>query len=679
MQKKKSSNPMKRYRQKNNHKKKYFEKTIIFSLACAPLLTIANPYTTMLPHPLFFVETPKLPTPRISLIGAYGNYGIGQVDLFTPFWRNDAGIFFFDLRATATAQSTQIYNGALGFRAITGNTHKAIIGAHLWEDRKHTQYGNFFNQGTLGLEYFGPIYSITSNIYVPYGERKQIAYETDITPFATGHTVGYFANADYEMALHGVDIEIGKQNLINRHLRVYGDYYHFGEGSDDLHMNGGRVRSEYIIENKWLHQMGSDVMLTAALQYDNIQHAAGFLGVRLNIGKDYEPTDALVGRLEEYIIRDNDVITPLSSSTALSVTDPNTFIFVDNTKPAGGNGTREHPYNNEEEAIANSERGNIIYTFQGAGNYPLPSGGLNLKENQIFFGSGSDYIFNNIVILPATSAPTLNGRINVTNNDTINGFTLTGQGSNENIAIYGNNVSHISILNTTIQDFTGTDANGTNGIVTGGNGGSAGNAYGVQIRNSTDIYLNHVTVNNILGGDANGGTANSSGEFAYGGDGGVGGNAIGIDLAGSSTITLNHLIVNNVSGGDANGGIATGTYLGTAAYGGDGGIGGRATAIDLTGASLLIFSHVSITGITGGSANGGDANTSPPLYSDGSYGGNGGTGGDAIGIKGLSSIPTTVTITSITGGTATAGNATGSIANTPGIAGIDGTASAVQP
>lgn len=634
---------------------------LVLALSASPVWAVSTDQNT-LPQQIASITVPKKWMPRVSITGEYGNYGIGQADLFTPVWSNDLGLVFFDLRATATAQSTQEYNGALGFRTIVGNTDKAIVGAHIWDDRKHTKYGNFFNQGTLGLEYFGNIYSVTSNIYVPYGDKKQIAYSTGTTPFIEGHTVGYFENTAYETAIPGIDVEVGKQDIFDRHLRVYADYYHFGEGNDNTQMNGGRARSEYIIENKWLHHMDSDVMITASVQYDNVEHAAGFIGLRVNIGRDYEPTDALVGRLEEYIIRDNNIVTPVPSSlsSSIRVTDPDTFIFVDNTKPAGGDGTKEHPYNTEAAAITGSQSGNIIYTFQGAGNYTMPSGGLNLNPNLVFFGSGSNYVFNNVVVIPATSAPVLNGRINLANNDTINGFTISGQGSSENIGIYGNTgISNVSIINTTVQDFTGTNANGADGTTTGGNGGTGGAAYGIFLANSNHVLLSNVTVNNILGGDANGGNAN--GVVTTGGNGGTGGRATGIALTNATDILLSDVTVNNIRGGSGNGGSATSTIA--TSQGGNGAFGSAAYGIDLNTSSIVTLSHVAVNNIFGGDANGGSATSG---NGTGIKGGNGGAhGGYSYGIN-LNNSSTLVldeiSVANIKGGNINSGMATGSSA-----------------
>jgi len=637
---------------KNPQKKSLFRlnplsKIILFTLSSSLsiLASADNTSTKLANQPLFTIEAPKIWMPRVSITGEYGNYGVGQADLFTPFYSNNRSIVFFDLRATASANSTQEYNGALGFRSIVGEANKSIVGAHIWDDRKHTQYGNFFDQATLGGEYFGPIYSVTSNIYVPYGDKKQLAYGSSAgtTPFVTGHTVGYFSDAAYETALKGIDVEVGKQDLIDRHLRIYADYYHFGEGSDSVRMNGGRARSEFIIENKWLHQMGTDVMLTASVQYDNVEHAAGFLGVRLNVGRDYEPTDPLVGRLEEYIIRDNNIVAPIGIKSSIRVTDPDTFIFVDNTKPAGGDGTKEHPYNNEQEAITNAKSGNVIYTFQGAGDYALPNGGLNLIQNVVFFGAGSDYIFNHVVVIPATNAPTLNGRINVASNDTIDGFIISGQGTSENIGIAGNNVSNVYILNTTIQDFSGIDANGT----AGGNGGTGGNAYGIQITNSDHLTLDHITVNNIIGGNANGSDTTGT----DGGSGGTGGSAIGIDLSGSSLL-ISNVSIANITGGNANGGSAS------SSNGGNGGTAGIAYGINLANVNSLTISNVSINNLIGGNANGGDGTVTATTGSV--NGGNGSVGGSAVAINldNASSVTlSNITISDLSSGSANGGNA----------------------
>jgi hypothetical protein len=648
------------------------------SISLASVASTTDPYEVK--H-ISFLQAPARWSPRITFTGENGSYGYGQADLFYPFLKIPTGLMFVDLRAGASSQSAQEYNAALGLRKIIGE-NSAIIGAHIWDDYRHSQYGNFFSQGTLGLEYFGRIYSVTTNFYVPYGKSKELL-NTTTDPFATGNIVGYYQTNDYQEALRGADVEVGKENLVNRHLRIYGAYLHYGIGDDDVRVNGGRVRAEYIIDNQKLNTRDSNLVLLASYQYDNVRHSVGMVGLRINLGRDYHPTDPMVGRLEEYIVRDDDIVmvkTHNTQTVSRVVDTQDNFIYVDNAAPPGGDGTRERPFNTEEEAINASAPGSTIYTFRGGAAYPLPVGGLDLQINQSFFGSGSALTFNNVTIFPAGTPPTLNGRINLADGNTLKGFTVSGASTTENIGIQGDSLSNISITNVTVEDFSVANSDGaaqttTTGSAAGGVGGVVTTqAQGIRLTNSTDVTLTDITVQNIIGGSANGGDAATTANVSIsvtGGTAGTGGDATGINLAGSTNATLDNVTVNNITAGSANGGSGTGSSNSTTnnvrVYGGYAGTGGQATGVDLIGSAGVNLNNITITNIIGGSSNGGGVSLTNTAVSTGNifgFAGYAGSGGAATGLdlsNASNAIVNGVIISTIAGGSANAGDANSSI------------------
>jgi hypothetical protein len=606
--------------------------------------------------------------PRFTFNAQNGSHGYYQLDYMYSFLRRADAVFFVDGRGTLTSQSYRAVNLGLGHRSLVFNDN-FIAGQYIWYDRARSTYKNYYNQITVGGELLGKIYDFRANVYIPYGKMTQQLSST-FNPYITGYTIGVYKSNRIEQALLGQDIEIGRVIPKVPKLHVFADYYHFGM-SDDVKINGVRARAEY--------RFTPNAILTASYAYDNAKHSTAFAGIRLSLdGVENTKADAIRSRMEEFIIRD-DLHTATRYTSSGLTTSPAKVIFVNNTSPAGGNGTFEHPFNVEQAAVDASASGNIIYTFQGNGVYPLTPGGTTLLTNQLFTGSGGDFIFNNTVILPATTAPVLNGRLNVATGDTLSNFSLSGAGSADSIGIAGTGVANVTLSNLTIANFSGTAANGAdasgNGAQVGGNGGNGGNAAGIQIQNSTNISLNNITVTGIGGGSANGGNATSQaqadGDAATGGAGGVGGNAIGIDLLGSIA-ALNNVSVLGINGGAANGGNASMTNnagVSTNAFGGVGNTGGNATAINLTNATVSL-SHVTVTNVVAGSAQGGDGINMGPFVFPG-IGGDGGFGGNAVGINETGATlnaANNVAISGVVAGTADGG--TGStVQGTPGTPG----------
>lgn len=702
------------------------------ALATMPPASAAAPESYITPQYVYFNTEPY--HPRITLNGQAGSYGFAQIDYVYPLFTPDSALLFFDGRFQAATLGSKEINLGLVYRQLVLSDNN-ILGAYAWIDQLDSVAYKYYKQATFGGEFLGKVYDFRANAYIPFG-TKSYQVGTTSTPSINGNTVSVLDQGTTEQSLPGADIEVGRVVPCIPKLHAFLDYFRFGGGDNPL-VHGERARIEYHYQY--------NMVFTASYSYDNVRQGIGFVGLRIGLGGvDQAPETPMRNRMEDFVIRDVDIITVQESQTPVVFTDSRKYWFVDNTAPAGGDGTVEHPFNTEAAAEAAAGNGEIIYTYQGNGNYTLPGGGLNLKENQLFTGSGGDLVFHNTVILRATTAPVLNGRINVANGATLSNFTLSGSGSSETVGIYGNGVSNVTLSNLTVQDFTGASADGADytggGSVTGGNGGSGTSVTGIQLINSTNATLTNVTVKNIAGGSANGGdgTAENDGSYNYGtggaggtggdatgidltntsttltnvtvsgitggsangGDGsganntgytyyknegyggaaGTGGNAKGINLANSTSAALTNVTVTNVSGGSAVGGDGTATgdtygYYGNYAGGGNGGTGGTSTAIDLSNA-IANLSHISVSNILGGSARGGDANSSGATVNY-SYGGNGGNGGNAMGIieTGATISSNNLTFSNVTGGSATGGTG----ATSTGTNGTAGTSTNIVP
>lgn len=636
---------------------------IITSLAAYPVLTLANPTQQTVDHYIPIATNP-IYHPRLTLNAQVGSYGFAQVDYMYPLFSRSHFLFLLDARYQASTQNSQEANLGLVYRQLLF-CNQNILGAYAWVDRSKSPEHKYFNQATLGGEFLGNIYDFRANIYLPYGNKSQ-----SLSPFFTGtvfaNTIGVIQHDSKEKALPGFDVEVGREVPGFSKLRAFIDYFSFGVGNDPK-VHGERARIEY--------QYHYNLIFTASYSYDNIRQGVGFVGFRVSLGGvDHPVASPMVGRMEDFVIRDIDIVSVKQAGPTQLIADTRTYWFVNDISPAGGNGTYEHPFNTVSEAETASGIGDAIYTFQGNALYALPNGGLNLKMNQLLTGSGGNLMFHNTIIIPATSAPQLNGRINVNDGDVLSNFTLTGKNTIETTGIYGNNVNNVNLTNLTIQDFKGSNANGADstgyGYQSGGTGGTGSDAFGIQLIDSTNVSIENTTVTNIIGGDANGGNAtslpssSSYSNYGYGGSGGTGGNATGIDLSGSSA-SLNNINIVGISGGSAKGGdgsVSSNSYYTyrNRADGGNAGTGGDAKGLDLTGGSGLL-SNINVSHISGGSVQGGTASCSGAYSYNGNdaIGGSAGTGGRGTAIDLTNAVAdlTHISISNVLGGAAVGGDA----------------------
>ena len=308
------------------------------------------------------------------------------------------------------------------------------------------------------------------------------------------------------------------------------------------------------------------------------------------------------------------------------------------------------------------------YTLQtslAANPMALVSGAnqLTLNNGQSMFGRTLDYTADATPDNPEVFI----GSIGVTGNNLLTHFTLTGVGTQQNVGIFGDGVSNVTLQNLIITDYHGQSVDGEShagaGNQQGGNSGIAQDAYGIRLENSINTQLSHIQVSNIVAGSANGGNANSTSSISpvsIGGNGSTGGNAFGIDLSGANSPTLSDVTVSDIVAGSANGGFSLAQgQLGpkqiASATGGQGGVGGNSVGIDLSNSQGANVSNLSINAIVGGSANGGSADSNEK-----SMGGKAGTGGLGVGAKLIAAQNSSfsgISVDGVRGGSAEGGNA----------------------
>ena len=88
-------------------------------------------------------------------------------EIWAPIWQDEQSVFYGDVRLMMDNQDNHEGNLGLGYRTITDVPvlGQGVVGVHGWLDRRVTERGSAFHQGTLGLEFLGPKLDVLVNTY----------------------------------------------------------------------------------------------------------------------------------------------------------------------------------------------------------------------------------------------------------------------------------------------------------------------------------------------------------------------------------------------------------------------------------------------------------------------------------------------------------------------------------
>ena len=252
---------------------------------------------------------------HIDLEGKAGtDRNLGESDLFIPLWQDDDTLTFTSIRARVDDNNSHEGNFGLGIRQMLDTGWN--IGGYGYFDRRHSPYGNKFNQLTFGAEALSLDWDFRANVYIPIG-TKQYMEDSLSTVDVSGTTLMY--RQGEERALRGFDGEIGWRVPLfevdaGQQLRAYAGGYRFTENNVDT-VQGPRGRLDLTFDEVPFLWEGSRFSLGAEIQHDSPRGTQGFASFRLRIplqgfgGAPKPRLTAMERRMTDPIIRDIDVVS----------------------------------------------------------------------------------------------------------------------------------------------------------------------------------------------------------------------------------------------------------------------------------------------------------------------------------------------------------------------------------
>jgi hypothetical protein len=366
-------------------------------------------------------------------------------------------------------------------------------------------------------------------------------------------TTGSTTFQNQERALKGYDLEAGWRAPVwaaeaDKQLRLYAGGYHFSDAG--IRVSGPRVRAELTIAELPALWKGSQLTLGAEYQDDNARGGQGFVSARLRIPLG---SDKAAGykmnwqerRMAAPTVRDVDVVT---QSRAVAVASTPATVETA-TQTAGGQAiTVLDSGTTTGAALPGAVAGagnNSVVLLTGSFN---TTAAVNLQAGQTLMGAGTLNVMTasgrTVAVttpgatIASTDATNSTGIVNMANNGTVTGMTLTRTASpTNNYGINAAGTTGVTISNNTIS-LVNPAGNSSHGIraVLGASGVISGNTVSAT-GPSIAVGINTTAAAGItVSGNAATATAPLAyGLFMNGGSGTLSGNTLtGISSNGSN-------------------------------------------------------------------------------------------------------------------------------------------------
>ncbi len=294
--------------------------------------------------------------------------------------------FLFDLRGHMFNNGTVAANGGIAYRIRPWGA-TTTFGINTYYDYRNLPRLNSQQIG-CGIEVLSKWLDFRSNGYIPFG-KEQSSKRYSFDEFDDHFLV---LRTKRTIVLPGVDVEVGRSIWCHPHISFYGAVgsYYFGRGDTNTSCGlKARVKAnifEYL-------------SLEGIVTHDHLFHTRvqGELSLNIPLGKREKRTQNVCIYPDLYQLpeRQEIIVAKKKYGSQIATTssgDPLYFLFINNTAPAGGDGTFEHPFSSMASAqAAGSSIADAIYYLEFGNVYNEP---ITLNYSQKLMGSGITQIFD---------------------------------------------------------------------------------------------------------------------------------------------------------------------------------------------------------------------------------------------------------------------------------------------
>ena len=447
-------------------------------------------------------------------VGYQNSYS--QIGAFTPLWINEDAFIAPNVRMIVT-NSTQIGVNAGAVARQYVDSLDRIFGVYGYYDNDQDSRNFRYSQITVGAETLGRWWDARANGYSLTGSSDNNFMQSMGVvgnPFYFANRIGFVGQQLRDQALGGADAEVGMPlSPSTPWMRGYAGLYGLHANATDT--IGFRGRFEANVSN--------DLTLGVTVAQDaiygtNINGTIDFKFSGFNPTR-YFPNLTTRQRMLNPVQRNWRIATrTYVQDIDVAASNPATgqpyfIVHVNNTAPAGGNGTIEHPYNH----LVNAPQADIILVHRGDATTAATAvtGSTVLSNNERLLGDG---LLSTLPLFVHYGASSISGTFNLpgTSNTGIYHYITNPAG---NIVTLANNneVFALNLVNSGGTAITNTAAGSQNFLlhnleITGnaGKGIDLTGASGVGIISSINVgTVDHLNPQG-LGNNAAGGIQVSS-------------------------------------------------------------------------------------------------------------------------------------------------------------------------
>lgn len=391
-------------------------------------------------------------------VGYQNSYS--QIGVFTPFWINEDAFIAPNARLIVT-NSTQTGGNVGGLGRVYVNNWDRILGVYGYYDNDQDSRNFRYNQFTIGGETLGQWWDARANGYFVTGNDTNFISNLGIAgnPFFFGNSIGFLGKQLRDQALSGADAEFGMPLAPTAPwLRGYGGIY--GYRADSSNVIGVRGRLEAMVSN--------DLTLGVTVTQDAIY------GTNINGTIDFKFSGFQPTRYFPNLTTRQRMLNPvqrnwrIATRTAAENVDvaarnpetgkPYFIVHVDNSKPAGGDGTIEHPFKH----LVNAPQADVILVHRGNATSAATAvtGSTILSNNERLLGDG---LLQTIPLFAQFGASAISGTFNIpgTSNTGIYPYVTNPAGSIVTLA-NNNEVSALNLVNSAGNAIQNTAAGSRN-------------------------------------------------------------------------------------------------------------------------------------------------------------------------------------------------------------------------
>lgn len=235
-----------------------------------------------------------------------------STDFFIPLWQSTNDLIFSDLRLYDRTGTPFEGNAHLGYRHLSPDK-EYIIGVYGAFDRKRSAFGNYFNQVTVGGEYWLKSLFLGANFYQPIGGSSKLVSINQGADFdKTYKNIWIDTNRRYENVMRGCDAEIGYE--FTRGLAWYvGGYYFNAKDTDTIYGPRARITYDWSLENgKRIAAIFDKLGLEFGVQRDKPRGTIWYANAKVRIGLLPNKGGSLEGvarHMVDLVHRDVDLVT----------------------------------------------------------------------------------------------------------------------------------------------------------------------------------------------------------------------------------------------------------------------------------------------------------------------------------------------------------------------------------